>query len=187
MGKSYWLVAVASLVTAVAQADEQGKVYIAPFVGSTHLRIDAGRVYGESDTIRFDSLALGVAAGFRAPFGLIVEVGHSSSTHANIFDDHGDYELTEGYGSVGWAFPLSDVWRLTPRVGRGNWDLSSNHRVLLDGAGERHRTVSGWANFWGVSLSRDLNSVISMGIDFKDVDEEFGHARSGTFMVSFRF
>jgi hypothetical protein len=188
MGKAQWLV-VASLAfgASAAGAQEMGSVYIMPYVGSSHLRIDSGRVYNEAETFRIDSLKLGATLGYRAPFGLVIEVGRSNSVHANLFDEHGDYELTEAYGAVGWQFEFADGWHIAPRIGRERWDLNSDHRVLLDDTGERHYGVDGWDNFWEVALMREVNSVFSLGVNFKDVDEEFGHARAGEVFARFRF
>jgi hypothetical protein len=188
MGKSQWLVAVSlALVASAALAEDKGSVYIAPYAGGTHLRIDSGRVYNEAETIRFDSLQVGFTLGYRAPFGMLVEVGRSNAIHADIFDEHGDYELTQSYGAIGWQFAFADGWHIAPRVGRGRWELGSDHRVLLDGAGVRHYEVQGWDNFWEVALMRDVNSVMSLGVNFKDVDQEFGHSRTGEFLARFRF
>ena len=192
MGKSQWLVAgllAFGASAAQAQAQERGSVYIAPYVGYSHLRIDAGRVFEEPETLRFDALHFGATLGYRAPFGLIVEVGRSDALHAdlNFFDGSDAFTLTQTYGAIGWQVEFADGWHMTPRVGRGRWVLGSDDRVLIDGAGERHHEIRGWDNFWEVGLMRDVSSVISMGINFKDVDQEFGHTRTGEFSVRFRF
>jgi hypothetical protein len=191
MGKSKWLVVAlaASLGVSAAQADtdNRGKMYITPFAGYNHLRIDRGVVFDEAETIRFDSLQFGATVGYRAPFGLVVEAGRSNAIHADIFDEHGDYALTQTFGAIGWQMNFAEGWHLTPRVGRGRWELKSDHRVLLDSAGGRHYEVKGWDNFWGVSLMRQVNETFSLGVNFKDVDQEFGHSRAGEFMVRFAF
>jgi hypothetical protein len=38
-----------------------------------------------------------------------------------------------------------------------------------------------------LNLTRELSDSVSMGVIFKDVDQEFGHARAGAFTVSFAF
>jgi hypothetical protein len=191
MGNSKWLAVaiVSALGISVAQADtgSRGKMYITPFAGYNHLRIDSGRVFDEPDTIRFDSLQFGATVGYRAPFGLLVEVGRANAIHADIFDEHGDYRLTQTFGAVGWQVDFADGWHLTPRVGRGRWELASDHRVLLDSEGVRHHEIQGWDNFWEVGLMRQLNDAVSLGVNFKDVDQEFGHSRTGEFMVRFAF
>jgi len=189
MGKGHCLAAAlaASLGVSAAHADGRGKMYITPFAGFNHLRIDRGHVFDEAETLRFDSLQVGATVGYRAPFGLVIEAGRSSAIHADIFDDHGDYWLTQSFGAVGWQIAFADGWHITPRVGRGRWDLESDHRVLLDGAGERHYEVKGWDNFWEVALMREVRESFSLGVNFKDVDQEFGHSRTGEFMVRFQF
>jgi hypothetical protein len=189
MGKPKWLAAAvaASLGISAAHADDRGRMYITPFAGYNHLRIDRGNVFDEAETIRFDSLQFGATVGYRAPFGFVVEVGRSNAIHADIFDEHGDYRLTQTFGAVGWQVNFAEGWHLTPRVGRGRWNLESDHRVLLDIAGERHYEVKGWDNFWEVALMREVSESFSLGVNFKDVDQEFGHSRTGEFMVRFAF
>jgi hypothetical protein len=188
MGKSQWLVTgLLACAASVAQAQENGSVYIAPFAGYSHLRIDEGRVFDEAETLRFDALQVGANFGYRAPFGLIVEVGRSDALHFDLFDDHDGFALRQTYGAIGWQVEFADGWHLMPRVGRGQWVLSSDNRVLIDSDGERHHNVRGWDNFWEVGLMRDVGSVMSMGVNFKDVDQEFGHTRTGEFSVRFRF
>jgi len=188
MGNLRWLVAPAlALAAAAASAQDQGKVYITPFVGSTHLRIDRGHAYNEPETFSVDSLEVGATFGYLAPFGMVIEVGRSNSIHANLFDEHGDYELTQAYGAIGWQVQFADGWHITPRVGREKWELNSGHRVLFDSAGERHFSIDGWDNFWEISLLREVNSWMSLGVNFKDVDQDFGHSRTGEFLVRFKF
>ncbi len=189
MGKSKWLAAgiAAALGVSAAQAGDTGKMYITPFVGYNHLRIDRGWVYQEPETVTFDSLQAGATLGYRAPFGLVVEVGRSSAVHANIFNNDHDYALTQSFGAIGWQVDFADGWHITPRVGRGKWELSSDDRVLLDSAAVRHYSVNGWDNFWEVALMRQVNQTFSLGVNFKDVDQEFGHSRASEFRVRFQF
>jgi hypothetical protein len=179
--------AVAALAVSAAHADDSGRMYITPFAGYTHLRIDRGRVSNEAETIRLDSLQVGATLGYLAPFGLVIEAGRSSAIHADIFDNHGDYRLTQSFGAVGWQVDFADGWHITPSVGRARWELESDHRVLLDNAGDRHYEIKGWDNFWEVALMRQVNDTMSLGVNFKDVDQEFGHSRTGEFMVRFAF
>jgi hypothetical protein len=180
---------VASLGVSAARADtdNRGKMYITPFAGYNHLRIDRGNVFDEPETIRIDSLQFGATVGYHAPFGLVIEAGRSTAIHADIFDSHGDYGLTQTFGAVGWQVNFAPGWHLTPRLGRGRWKLESDHRVLLDPAGGRHYEVKGWDNFWEVALMRQVNETFSLGVNFKDVDQQFGHSRTGEFMVRFAF
>jgi hypothetical protein len=190
MGKSKWLVAAgALLVAAGAQAQEPRKThaYITPFAGFTHLRLNDGTVYQQFETVSFDALQFGAAFGFQTPVGFLAEVGRSHAIHADFFDDPGDFELTHTSGAIGWKIPFAEGWNFTPKVGRLRWELSSDNRILLDNQGERHYEIQGWDNFYELNLTRTLKNNMTLGVMFQDVDEEFGHARSGAFTVSFAF
>ena len=58
MGSKQWIV-VALLAAASAQAqdaasssrDNQARIYIAPYAGYAHLRVDRGRIYEQDDTV----------------------------------------------------------------------------------------------------------------------------------------
>ena len=43
------------------------------------------------------------------------------------------------------------------------------------------------AVFVGSLRKESFNRKISLGVNFRDVDEQFGHSRSGTFVASFAF
>jgi hypothetical protein len=191
MGKMKWLVAGATLAIAAAanaQADgEKTQAYIAPYVGYAHMRINGGTVYNEPEAMKFDALQFGASFGFRMPVGFLVEVGRSHAVHANLFYDDSDLELTHTSGAVGWRFGFADGWHFTPKAGRLGWELASDHKILIDDDGQRHKTIQGWDNFYELGLTKDLKSNLSMGVIFQDVSEEFGHSRSGSFTVSFAF
>jgi len=190
MGTKKLLVACAAVMVATsahAVDPQKTHAYIAPYGGYTHLRLDEGTVYNELDTVRFDALTFGASFGFQMPIGFQVEIGRSHAVHADVFDDRGDFELTENYGAVGWRIPIAEGWHFTPKIGRVGWELSSDHRIMLDENGERHYDVTGWDNFYELSLTRELGKNVSLGVNFKDVDQDFGHARSGTFTASFAF
>jgi hypothetical protein len=186
---------VALLLATAAQAQDaaapggnhRAMFYIAPYTGFAHLRIDRGQMFEQEDTVKVDALELGASLGFRTPFGLMLEIGRSDAVHANWFDDHGDIELTHSYASVGWRLSAGETWYFTPRIGRAHWVLESSHRWLFDPAGERHYEIDGWQNFWELGLTHDLNRHVSLGLNFKDVNQDFGHARSLTFVASFAF
>jgi hypothetical protein len=186
---------VAALAAASAQAQEavappraeRPMIYVAPSTGLAHLRVDRGLMYQQDDTVKVDAVEIGVALGFRAPLGLMLEVGRSAAVHANWLDDHGDLELRHTYGAVGWRLRAGESWYFTPKIGRASWELESSHRWLFDDSGERHYEIGGWQNFWELGLAHDLNRHISLGLNFRDVNQDFGHARSLTFVASFAF
>jgi hypothetical protein len=190
MGSMKWMVTAAALfaATAVRADDEKTRVYIAPYVGYTHLRIDQGQIPEQFDTVRTDALQIGASLGVRIPVGLLLEAGRSNAIHTDLFfGDDLEIDFQSYYGAVGWRFPFGEGWHFTPKIGRGKWELSSSEFDWfgLDDAVEHE--IEGWDNFYELSLSRELNEKISLGINFKDVDQEFGHSRSGTFVASFAF
>jgi hypothetical protein len=188
MGTTKWLVAgVAVLAAAGVQAQEKTRAYIAPYAGYAHIRLDPGTVYQLTETYRFDALNFGAVFGFEMPVGFLAEVGRAHSVHADFFDDPGSFDLTHTSGAVGWRIPFADGWHFTPKIGRLRWELSSEHRILLDSDGGRHYDIQSWDNFYELNLTRQLNENISMGAQFRDVYQDFGHARSGAFTVSFAF
>jgi hypothetical protein len=189
MGKKRWLpVLLAALAAPAVHAEERGKMFVSPYGGYAHLRIDAGTVSDQPETLRFDALQLGVSVGYRAPFGLVAELGRSSAVHADFFDDStGDYDLKQTYGAIGWQIEFGDGWQLTPRVGRARWQLASDERNLIDSDGEIRRELEGWEYFWEASIMREVSDAVSLGLNFKDIEQPYGHARIGEFLVKFQF
>jgi hypothetical protein len=195
MGMSKWLVAMSALSAAAgvqaqspapAPAAEKTMAYITPYAGYTHIKIDSGRIYQEPEEAKMDAFQLGAAFGFRWPFGLLIEVAHSEAVHAELFNSD-DFDLEQNSGAIGWRIPFADGWHFIPKLGREHWSLTSNHRVLLDEDGVRHKALDDWENFYELGLTREINRKISLGVNFKDVDDQFGHSRSGTFTASFAF
>lgn len=188
MGISKWLVAAAALAAFTnAQAQEKTRAYIAPFAGYTHLRLNEGTVHEQDDTVKFDALTFGATFGFQMPVGFLAEISRSHAVHADLFDEPGDFDLLHTAGAVGWRIPFAEGWFFTPKIGRLKWELSSDNRILLDNQGNRHYDINGWDNFYELNLTRQLKKNVSLGVSFRDVDQEFGHARSGVFGVSFAF
>jgi len=188
MGISKWLVAaVASIAATGVQAQEKTRAYIAPYAGYTHIRLNEGTVYQQSDTFKFDALTFGASFGLQTPVGFLAEVSRTHAIHADLFDEPGDFDLLHTAGAVGWRIPFAESWAFTPKIGRLKWELSSDNRILLDGEGARHYDINGWDNFYELNLTRQVKQNISLGVTFRDIDQEFGHARSGMFGVSFAF
>lgn len=186
---------LAALSIPMAQAHEekgahQTTFYVEPYAGSTHLRINADRLYQETEIQRMDAFTRGITLGLRAPYGLVVEAGYSEALHVDFFDwfnDEDDFDLAQAYGAIGWQFDLGRGWQIAPRVGRERWELRSDHRVLLDGAGARQVEISGYENFWELAVVKDVNDLFSIGINLKDASHEYGHARAGHVQARFRF
>jgi hypothetical protein len=188
MGKAKWLVVVLGGLAAGNAFAEGGRaeLQITPYVGYSHLRIDSPYLL-DGEAKRMDQLLGGVTAGFLTPFGAVVEVGNSEAFHEDIFEDDNDFSINQRYVAVGYQFDFSDGWRFVPKVGRARWRLYSDDRALIDTAGERHETLRGYNNFFEASLMRHVSESIALGINYKDIDSDFGHSRSGAFVVTFGF
>ncbi len=188
MGKSLWLVVVlGGLVTGNALAGEgRTEMQITPFAGYSHLRIDGPNLI-DGETIRVDQAMWGATAGFLTPFGVVLEIGTSKAFHEDIFENDEDFGLDTDFAAVGYQFEFADGWRFVPKIGRMKWKLRSDDRDLVDALGMRHETVRGYDNFFEASLMRHVSESIALGVNFKDVDAQYGHSRSGTFVVTFGF
>jgi hypothetical protein len=187
MGNAKWLVvALGGLFAGNAFAENRSEMQITPFAGYSHLRID-GVNLREGETARVDLATGGASLGFLTPFGLVIEAGTSFGFHEDIFENDGDFSLDQDYAAVGYQFDFADGWRFVPKVGRAKWKLVSDDRDLVDSLGARHETVRGYDNFYEASLMRHVSKSIALGVNFKDIDTQFGHNRSGTFVVTFGF
>jgi hypothetical protein len=183
MGKSTkWLVAIAALMTTPVIAGEKGEFQVTPFLGSAHLRVDAAHVE-EGRTRRMDALLAGLNLGYRAPFGLTVELGRSDASHKDLiwwFTD--GLSLRQYYGALGYQFEAGK-WRFTPKVGRSRWRLHASNFDLLDGAGEDLERLRGYDNFVEASAARRLGQSMAMGVTLRALEADFG--RSGDAALTF--
>jgi hypothetical protein len=187
MGKAKWLVALAaSLASGGAFAENQGELQISPYVGYTHMRLEGAQLRS-GETTRFDLLLGGVTLGYVTPIGIVIEAGTSNAFHDQWFDDDEDFSLDTDYAALAYQIDTGNGWRFVPKVGRMSWKVTSGGRELVDELGDRHRTTRGNENFYELSLLRHVSKSIVLGVNVKDVDAEFGHARSAVFTVSFGF
>ena len=191
MGNRQWLVALvmgsaASLAASGAWAENKTEMQITPYAGYSHLRVDGDFLRdGQSD--RFDLAMGGVTVGFLTPINVVIEAGTAFGFHEDIFSNDRDIGLDQDYAAIGYQLDFADGWRFVPKVGRLKWKLESDDRDLVDSLGVRHETLRGYDNFCEASILRHVSPSIVLGFDFKDVDTEFGHNRSGAFVVTFGF
>jgi hypothetical protein len=186
MNKAKWLVALAGcLVAGAASAENRTEMQITPLIGYSHLRID-GAYLASGETNRLDQLLWGANLGVLTPFNVVVEVGTANAVHQDWFSSN-DFDLDTDYAALGYQLDFGDGWRFVPKVGRTKWKLYSDDRHLVDLAGESHKTLRGYDNYYEASLMRHLSESITLGVNFKDVDTQFGHSRSGAIAVTFGF
>ena len=186
MNKAQWLVALAGcLLAGAASAENRTEMQITPMLGYSHLRID-GTWLDSGETNRLDQLAWGATLGVKAPFNVVVELGTASAIHEDWFSSN-DFDLKTDFAALGYQLDFGNGWRFVPKVGRMKWKLYSDDEHLVDLAGDSHKALRGYDNYFEASLMRHLSESITLGVNFKDVDTEFGHSRSGALVVSFGF
>jgi hypothetical protein len=186
MGKKKWLVALAGLLAAgAAAAENRTEMQITPMVGYSHLRID-GEWLESGVTNRLDQLLWGASLGVKTPFNVVVELGTANAVHEDWFSSN-DFDLDMDFATIGYQADFGNGWRFVPKVGRMKWKLYSDDSHLVDLAGDNHKALRGYDNYFEASLMRHLSESITLGVNFKDVDTEFGHSRSGALVVTFGF
>jgi hypothetical protein len=186
MGNARWLVAVAGLIVAgAASAENRTEMQITPMLGYSHLRVD-GAWLDDAETKRLDQLAWGASLGVLTPFNALIEIGTQNAVHEDWFSSN-DFDMKTDFAALGYQLDFGGGWRFVPKVGRMKWKLYSDDRQLLDPAGDSHKTLRGYDNYYEASLSRHLSESIVLGVNFKDVDTEFGHSRSAALAVTFGF
>ena len=186
MARTMWLVTVAGLLVAgAAAAENRTEMQITPMVGYSHLRID-GDWLESGTTNRLDQLLWGATLGVKAPFNLVVEIGTANAVHEDWFSSN-DFDLDMDFATIGYQADFGNGWRFVPKVGRMKWKLYSDDEHLVDRLGDPHKAIRGYDNYFEASLMRHLSESITLGVNFKDVDTEFGHSRSGALVVTFGF
>jgi hypothetical protein len=188
MGNAKWLVvALVGLAAGNAFAENRTEMQISPYAGYSHLRIDGANLL-EGESKRLDQAMGGVTVGFLTPFNVVIEAGTNFAFHEDIFDSNDDdFGLDQDYAAIGYQFDFADGWRFVPKVGRLKWKLTSDDRDLVDSLGERHETLRGYDNFYEASLMRHLSKSIALGVNFRDIETQYGHSRSGALLVTFGF
>ena len=181
-----WLVAIAVLMTTPVIAEQKGEVQFTPFLGSAHLRVDAARVEAGTSR-RMDALLVGFTLGWRAPFGMILELGKSDAIHQDLiwwFTD--GLSFRQYYGAAGYQFAAGD-WRFTPKIGRSRWRLHAHNFDLLDGAGDEQEKLRGYDNFIEASVSRHISDSMAVGVTLRALETDFGRYGDAALTFSWTF
>lgn len=171
--------------TAVA-AEGDHEFRIGPRIGKGEIRIDAAKPISSAlvdRTREEDTVGLGGTFEYRAPFGLVLEVGHYTHGESDWWDDD-SLVMTETTGSIGWQFDLGNGFSLIPRVGRARWKVEDDVK-WWDDDDEINPTIRGYQNYWEVSAMKRLNSVISLGVSHRQSSFDFGRAHSTVFTAMF--
>ena len=181
------IVAAALVLCAVAQSGfaAESEFLITPRIGQGELEIDAFE--GVNDDLReTETYGLGVGFGVLTPIGVVIEIGADAQGRLEVIDEDDDFSLSQRYIAVGYQIPLGDGWQLTPQVGRSRWKLRSDNS-LLDFNSSDNDEMRGYEYIYEATIARRLSRVVTLGLNYKHGDFEFGRARAVSFLVQFGF
>jgi hypothetical protein len=77
--------------------------------------------------------------------------------------------------------------QIRPRVGRAHWKLRSQEGRLFHAGPEEVREVRGDSYFWEVGVARQVSNVVTLGVNYKQGQYDFGRTRSTAFTVTLGF
>lgn len=169
--------------TAVAADSE---FQITPRAGVGELRIDQF-VGTQNSLAETDTYGIGVGFGALTPIGVVLEAGYDEFGDFDFFNTFDSLKLTQKSASVGYQFELGQGWRLVPRVGRVHWKLRSQQGRIFNPGPEEVRSISGDDYFWEAGISRRISNVVTLGMNYKQGNFDFGRSRSASFVVTFGF
>jgi hypothetical protein len=158
---------------------ESSEFQITPRIGQGELKLDAFEgVDGLHET---DTYGLGVGFGVLTPIGLIFEVGADSYGNVEIFGDE-EFSLSQRYVAIGYQFEFGDGWRFVPKVSRARWKLRSD-RGLFDFNDDDDRALRGYEYTYEATVGRKVSRAVTLGMNYKQGDYDFGRARALSFVV----
>ncbi|HEY5809051.1 MAG TPA: outer membrane beta-barrel protein [Povalibacter sp.] len=159
---------------------------ISPRAGRGELQLDQFR--GVNDGLaEVDTIGLGVSFGFLTPIGVLLEAGTESYGNFDLFNADDEFVLRQYYAALGYQFELGDGWRLTPKVGRGKWKLTSEEGWLIHDDDVDTTVDRGYENFWELGVGKRVNDVMTLGASVRSGDYDFGEAGSVSFVMTFGF
>lgn len=175
-------------------SSRRSEFQITPRVGVGDLRVDDFRGFNlrdiDKDLSDLDTHGIGIGFGFLTPVGIVIEAGGEVFGEDDFFDTKDSFSLRQEFISLGYQFELGSGWRIVPRVGRAHWKLRSDERGFFDfddDDDDDFREVKGDDYFWEASVSRRISRVVTMGVNFKQGDYDFGRTRSAAFLVTLGF
>lgn len=163
-----------------ASAADRGEFQLTPYLGISRIKID-GRNQEFGETERFKGSNIGITAGYRAPFGLLAEIGRSASGNP-LFGWLEGGEMRERYGALGFDIGFGKVWHFIPKIGVTKWQLdAAAFEDLVDDSGELTKSLEGSDPYFELTLTRSYNPHVAIGLSLRSADVEFGDARSAAF------
>lgn len=173
--------AVCGLVQTAYAAESEFQ--ITPRIGQGELEIDAFE--GVNDELHeTDTYGFGIGFGVLTPVGVVLEVGGESQGRMELFDEDDDFSLSTQYVALGYQIPLGDGWQLTPKVSRVRWKLRSDNS-LLDFNSSDNDEMRGYEYMYEATIAKKVSRVLTLGLNYKQGNFEFGKARAVSFVVQF--
>jgi len=164
----------------------ESEFQITPRAGLGDLRID--QFEGIDDNLaETDTYGLGVGFGVKTPVGVVFEAGVDHFGNFDFFNAFDGFSLSQKFVSIGYQFELGEGWRLVPRVGRAHWKVRNEEGRLFNPGPEETRSISGDDYFWEASVSRRISRVVTLGVNYKQGNFDFGRSRTTSFIVTLGF
>ena len=173
--------ALCTLMQPAFSEERDSEFQITPRIGQGELRLDAFDGVDEN-LHETDTYGLGIGFGIKTPIGLLFEVGGDSQGNIEIFDDDEEFNLTQRYLAIGYQFELGDGWRLIPKVSRTRWKLRSDEG-LFDFNDDDDKEMRGYEYVYEATIGKQVSRVLTLGLNYKQGDYDFGRARAVSFVV----
>jgi hypothetical protein len=159
-------------------------IQLAPRVGLGKLHIAEDHTLSQTDD-EVDALALGVTLGVVTPIGAMFEVGAFNYSNFSWFGAEDRHELAQETIAVGYQFETKRGFLLVPKAGRMHWRLSDKEGQYMNPGPEAERAEEGYDYFWQLTLQKRVVEWLSLGVDIKGSNPEFGRTRSIMFIATF--
>lgn len=174
------LLAMCALGHSAIGAERDSEFQITPRIGQGELQVDAFEGI-DQNLHESDIYGAGIGFGVKTPIGVIFEIGADSHGNIDIFDDDDEFSLSQRYVAVGYQLELGDGWRVIPKVSRVRWKLRSD-----DGLFDFHsddKEIRGYEYVYEATIGRQVSRVLTLGLNYKHGDYDFGRARALSFVV----
>lgn len=173
--------AMCAITQPALSAEDDSEFQITPRIGQGELRLDAFE--GVDDNLHeTDTYGVGIGFGVKTPIGVLFEIGGDSQGNVEIFDDDEEFSLTQRYVAVGYQLELGDGWRLIPKVSRVRWKLRSDEG-LFDFHDDDDKEIRGYEYVYEATIGRQVSRVVTLGLNYKQGNYDFGRARALSFVV----
>jgi hypothetical protein len=169
---------------AVAQpalSAERSEFQITPRIGQGELRLDEFKDV-DRDLYETDTYTYGLGLGVKTPIGLLFEIGADAQGNIEWFGDDREFSLSQRYVAIGYQFELGDGWRLIPKVSRVRWKLRSDEG-LFDFHDDDHEEIRGYEYVYEATVGKQVSRAVTLGLNYKQGDYDFGRARAVSFVV----